>query len=217
MPNGTSCDDADPTTCTDVCTTGSCAGTPVAEPLEIDPSLTIGKGAGGIANISWTDAPGPYNVYRGSNRGGAPWLYNQTCFVHETTSPTVDDPMSPPVNTVFYYLVSRVNACRESIIGRNGAGAPIDNNNPCGSPPQDVDQDQDGITDFFDNCPLEANAGQLDADGDGHGDVCDNCAEEANSDQSDGDEDAIGDVCDPIQGLTAFASRMQLGAEQVTP
>jgi hypothetical protein len=37
----------------------------------------------------------------------------------------------------------------------------------------DPDQDQDGIPDYIDNCPLISNPDQADADGDGIGDVCD--------------------------------------------
>jgi len=195
VPNGTSCNDTDPTTCTDVCTAGNCAGTPVAEPLEIDGSLAMAKVVGGSVNIGWTDAPGPFNVYRGSNGPGAPWLYNQSCLAHETSLTAVNDPVNPPVNTLYYYLVSRVNACRESILGRDSAGAAVPNNNPCPNPPADTDGD--GTADVFDNCPLVANPGQADVDADNHGDACDNCPTTSNPDQNDGDGDGIGEACDP--------------------
>ncbi len=73
----------------------------------------------------------------------------------------------------------------------------------------DEDDDNDGVLDVDDNCPLSANANQLDTDGDGEGDACDmdddndgildvddNCPLIANADQADGDGDNIGDVCD---------------------
>ena len=203
-PNGTACNDNNATTCTDVCTSGSCAGTPVAEPLEIDGSLRIAKDAGGSADISWGDAPGPYNVYRGSNGPGAPWRYDQTCLVHETTLTIVNDSGNPPPNTLYYYVVSRVNACRESILGTDSTRAAIPNNNPCPNPPTDTDAD--GIADVVDNCPLVANSGQADADADNHGDVCDNCPTTSNPDQQDSDGDTIGNACDPTpMGLISMA------------
>jgi hypothetical protein len=194
-PDGTTCNDNDPATCTDACAAGSCAGTPVAEPLEIDGSLRIARGPGGSATITWGDTPGPYNVYRGTNGPGAPWLYDQTCLVHETPGTTVTDSENPPPNTLYYYVISRVNACRESVLGRDSTGAAIPNNNPCPNAPADTDAD--GIADVVDNCPLVANPGQADTDGDSHGDACDNCPTVANPDQQDSDSDGIGDVCDP--------------------
>jgi hypothetical protein len=72
-----------------------------------------------------------------------------------------------------------------------------------------ADQDDDGIADGNDNCPLVANENQLDTDGDGLGDACDsdddndsvpddvdNCPLTANADQDDDDADGIGNVCD---------------------
>ena len=74
----------------------------------------------------------------------------------------------------------------------------------------DPDDDNDGILDGADNCPLVANQDQLDTDGDGIGDVCDpdddndgvpdvtdNCPLVANPDQANNDGDSQGDVCDP--------------------
>ncbi len=73
----------------------------------------------------------------------------------------------------------------------------------------DEDDDNDGIPDTSDNCPLIANADQADADGDGLGNACDpdddndgipdledNCPLAANPGQEDEDNDGIGDVCD---------------------
>lgn len=78
------------------------------------------------------------------------------------------------------------------------------------------DSDSDGVSDGYDNCPMNANAGQEDGDGDGMGDVCDpcpvdpdndidadgvcgdvdNCIDTANPGQEDTDGDTVGDVCD---------------------
>lgn len=60
----------------------------------------------------------------------------------------------------------------------------------------DRDDDQDGVTDFLDNCPLRANSGQVDRDSDGVGDACDNCALDRNADQINTDRDSSGDACD---------------------
>ncbi|NNF18692.1 MAG: T9SS type A sorting domain-containing protein, partial [Flavobacteriaceae bacterium] len=73
----------------------------------------------------------------------------------------------------------------------------------------DDDDDNDGILDINDNCPLIANADQANNDMDAEGDACDpdddndgiidtedNCPFTANADQADTDADGIGDVCD---------------------
>ena len=60
----------------------------------------------------------------------------------------------------------------------------------------DVDDDNDNITDFKDNCRFKTNPTQEDKDDDGVGDVCDNCIDVRNSDQTDSDGDGTGDACE---------------------
>ena len=61
----------------------------------------------------------------------------------------------------------------------------------------DPDDDDDGVPDISDNCPLVPNPGQEDSDVDGLGDVCDNCPLAPNPGQEDRDGDGLGDACDP--------------------
>lgn len=61
----------------------------------------------------------------------------------------------------------------------------------------DPDDDNDTVTDAFDNCPVRANTGQQDADDDSLGDVCDLCPLVQSSDNADFDRDGRGDPCDP--------------------
>jgi hypothetical protein len=72
----------------------------------------------------------------------------------------------------------------------------------------DLDNDQDGLVNELDNCPLVPNELQTDTDGDGLGDDCDsnddddglgdeddNCPLVANDDQADSNQDGVGDAC----------------------
>jgi hypothetical protein len=60
----------------------------------------------------------------------------------------------------------------------------------------DDDDDNDGVLDDADNCPLNVNPDQADYDLDGIGDACDNCVVDANPLQEDADHDGRGDLCD---------------------
>lgn len=65
-----------------------------------------------------------------------------------------------------------------------------------------ADQDNDGVEDSVDNCPIVSNPNQDDSDGDGLGDLCDNCAAIANPLQENSDADTFGDACDFCPLLT---------------
>ncbi len=65
-------------------------------------------------------------------------------------------------------------------------------------PPATGDQDNDGIKNEVDNCPVVANANQRDHDGDGRGDACDKCPHiNTGAAEPDADADGVGDACDP--------------------
>ena len=68
--------------------------------------------------------------------------------------------------------------------------------------PSQLDQDDDGVPDFDDNCPSTVNPDQIDTDTDGLGDLCDNCPEAPNSDQQNSDGDIFGDLCDNCPDIT---------------
>jgi hypothetical protein len=86
--------------------------------------------------------------------------------------------------------LSACESVRAKFLEKSGGIEP-----PCLTPPE-VDTDQDGVPDDFDNCAFNPNPGQADVDQDGVGDACDNCPNESNPDQSDQDGDGFGDECD---------------------
>jgi hypothetical protein len=58
------------------------------------------------------------------------------------------------------------------------------------------DDDSDGISNIFDNCPNHYNPLQEDTDNDGIGNACDNCPSIPNPNQADCNNNGIGDLCD---------------------
>ena len=130
--NGVACDDGDAATCEDVCGEEVCTGVAVPEPAEVNDSVRLSQ-SGATATIGWTDQPGPFNAYRGARGTGTPFAYNQICLDpgFPAPGPSLADSVAPPVGTVFFYLLTRVDRCRESIPGRDSTGAPIPNSLPC--------------------------------------------------------------------------------------
>ena len=135
---------------TDACTSGACVFMPQLVP-EVNNSVAVAKATADVMHrggaprsrktgtgapvfstdvvITWTDAPGPFNVYRGS-RTGLTWEYNESCLESGMTSPATDEDLPVP-GVAAYYLVSRTAACGESALGRDSSGAAIPNPHPC--------------------------------------------------------------------------------------
>ncbi|MBZ5640692.1 MAG: hypothetical protein LAO51_18290 [Acidobacteriia bacterium] len=126
--DGVACNDGDPCTAPDVCSSGTCVGAPAPMPPDIGSSVRLDGGT--ATAISWSDPPGPYNVYRGLMAGA--WTYNHTCLDADILGPTTDSGV-PDVGRMYYYLVSRRDdACHlESILGRDSSGMPDPSPSPC--------------------------------------------------------------------------------------
>ncbi len=162
---------------------------------EVGDSLLVGK-ENGVAVISWSDegVPGPFNLYRGWMKPAIPWQYDHYCGAEAVWAATVPDALEPLPYSAFYYLVTR-QGCGESIPGRDSAGNPIPNGDPC--PSTGIDADGDGIEEAIDTCSGLADPLQDDPDQDGHGTPCDNCSVQLNPNQENRDGDRLGDACDP--------------------
>ncbi|HEX6851450.1 MAG TPA: sialate O-acetylesterase [Candidatus Polarisedimenticolaceae bacterium] len=130
------------------------ASTAVAAPPAEVASVAFDDGT----TLGWSAASGAdaHNVYRGTS----PSLHDQSCRVFRAPGTQATLAEDPAPGTLFYYLVSGVNAD-----GEGPLGAP--NAQPC------LDGDADLVADNLDNCPGTANASQADQDGNGVGDRCD--------------------------------------------
>lgn len=129
LPNGTACDDLDPCTQTDTCSSGTCVGSDPVVVAELNASVQVTQ-SGPVTTISWSDAPGAYDVYRGT-RGGV-WSYNQVCFDGPTQNTYTLDASVPTPGVTFYYLVTRRTQCGESVLGHAyPSNVVIPNTHPC--------------------------------------------------------------------------------------
>jgi len=178
-------------------------------PVPVGPTVLVDRSGGGAA-ITWVKSINGLvsNVYRGSIDAGAPWSYDLACITTETPFAGASDNTTPPLGTVFYYLVSAVNECGESEAHFDSGGSPVFASPSC-TPASTADTDGDGIPDRRDNCPVTYNPDQDDTEDDGAGDICDpdddndgvddvadNCMFTPNPTQLESDGDGFGDACD---------------------
>jgi hypothetical protein len=127
-PDGTACDDGNVCTAGTTCTTGVCGGGSVVLPPPVNDS--VGYDITGT-KLFWSDGTGPFSVYRGKRFDGVAWAYNQTCFdSHNVLNRTIDTD-TPAIGETFFYLVTRYDACGESIPGSDSDGNPNPNPLPC--------------------------------------------------------------------------------------
>ena len=112
-----------------------CAGHYVPAPAPIDDSVVVWR-SGETAEIAWTDSPGPYNVYRGAFGPLAGLSYDHGCLDTggPITATMLADPQEPGAGHAYYYLVTRVAECRESIPGTDSNGSAIPNPSACPEP-----------------------------------------------------------------------------------
>jgi hypothetical protein len=93
---------------------------------------------------------------------------------------------------------SLLNPCQEYILWIDGINGSICSYyiNVTGPFNNCSDDDSDGISNIFDNCPNHFNPLQEDTDNDEIGNICDNCPSISNPDQADCNNNGIGDLCD---------------------
>jgi hypothetical protein len=126
--DGTLCDDGNACTAGTTCTTGVCGGgSPVPTPPVNDSVVFEISGT----KLTWNDPAPKYSVYRGKRFDGVAFSYDHVCFDPRTTVPSAIDTNTPALGSVFYYLVTRYDACGESIPGSDSDGHPIPNALPC--------------------------------------------------------------------------------------
>ena len=119
-------------------------------------------------------------------------------FVRSGTAWTEQTKLTASDGAAWDYFGGSVSVSGDTVLV--GAWGDADNGSASGSAYvyHLVDDDDDGILDWEDNCPTVSNADQIDMDGDTVGDACDNCPTVANAggQLDDADGDLAGDACD---------------------
>jgi hypothetical protein len=116
------CDDGNACTDDSCSPTAACVHAP-AFVARVNDTVHVSRTEGATI-ISWTDAPGPFNVYRGSRITVDPWDCNQECRGSDLSGTSVVESEEPPAATLFYYLVSRTCNPAESALGQDSDGNP---------------------------------------------------------------------------------------------
>ncbi|PYS93346.1 MAG: hypothetical protein DMF50_13630 [Acidobacteria bacterium] len=160
---------------------------------------TLRLSAGGPAGLAWAAVAqaNVYNVYRGS-LGPAGSIGAPACLEAGSVDTLSQDPSVPAPGSAFFYVVSGVNGCGESSLGRDSAGNDLPNPAPC--PRSARDFDADGVPDLDDGCAQIATPNQVDHDQDGRPDACDDCPADSNPAQGDWNGDGRGDACQDSDG-----------------
>jgi hypothetical protein len=113
---GTACDDANPCTTGDACdSAGTCKGTPLLAPPEVDNGVRVNRSGSTAAVLSWNLAPNAttYDLLRGaiSSLPVGPGGGDETCPGNNLVAPTFTDSAVPAVNSGFWYLIRGGNPC----------------------------------------------------------------------------------------------------------
>ena len=121
-PNTNACDDGNACTTGDVCGGGSCSGTPVPPPGELQNAAFTDK-----TTFVWDTQPNSphYDVVRGllSALPVGPGGGDEFCFDDLLTSVLVDG-TTPLINTGFWYVTRATSACGIGTFGTQHDGTP---------------------------------------------------------------------------------------------
>ncbi|MBI4161384.1 MAG: hypothetical protein HY509_02945, partial [Acidobacteria bacterium] len=115
--------------------TVSLSGTGANLPGPVGDTLTLtGEG---VTTLTWESAPfaTDYDTYRGTRSITEPWAFNHVCFENDDSFGdgllVSTDFDTPPLGTLFYYLVGGHNTCGPGPLGFQSNGDEEPNPSPC--------------------------------------------------------------------------------------